>query len=92
MKGGTLGLGAGLGSGTCFAGLDIGLDVLVDFGPPIVSEDKFFGLLDTGVSYGDVVMAAGDDLSSYCMVAGHIDPLVIIKESILFLDSLFMVE
>ena len=72
MEGGALGLGARFGLGTHFAGLDVGLNVLVDLGPPIVSKDKLLGFLDAGVSYGDVVMAMGDDFSLYGVVAGDI--------------------
>ena len=64
----------------------------MDFGPPVVTKYEFLGLLDSWVSNRDVVVATGDDLSSYFLVSGDVDSFVVNQESAFFRDSVFVVK
>lgn len=92
MKWGSLGLSAGLCAGASFTGLNVSLDVLPDFWPPIIPKDEFFGLFYSRMSCGDMIMAARDDFSLHCIVTGHIYSFIVVEKAVLFLDAFLMVE
>ncbi len=48
---------------TDFAALDVGVDSLLHFWPPVLSEDQLLRLFDAWVSGEDVVMALSDDFA-----------------------------
>ena len=78
VKGCVFGLSAGLCSCARFAGLNIGLDVLVNLGPPVVMENEFLSLFHAWVADCNMIVTARYNFPLYGKVSGDIDPLVIV--------------
>lgn len=75
-----------------FASLDIGLYVLLQLGPPVLSEDQLLHFLDAWVSSQDVVVTLGDDFASQRGLPRDVDTSIVMQEASLPGDSSFMVE